>query len=319
MARRPPNRRAANLRAADPRSSGKGVSAKRFIVKASMAQQVHSQPAGNPPPGKLPQVKIRYCDAHLLVVEKPAGITTQRHAEERDWAEHRKDKAPTLEELLPRVLAAHLGWKTEAPPPVRRGPQLIRAKPPKLPAVIAVHRLDRDTSGLMVFARTPEAEHLLINQFKKHAVERVYTAVCLGAITKPLTIKTQLVRNRGDGKRGSLPSGETRDDAQPAITHIIPIATIGDRYSIIECKLETGRTHQIRIHLSEIGHALCGDKIYRSVGADGKPLTDQSNAPRHALHSGRLSFTHPITRADIKFSTPLPTELQQWLNRLRRE
>lgn len=271
------------------------------------------------PPATNQRVKIRFCDAHLIVVEKPAGVTTQRHAEERGWSDQRRDKALTLEEMLPKALAAHLGWKTEAPPPVRRGPQLIRARPPKLPKVIAVHRLDRDTSGLMIFARTVEAEHLLINQFKKHAVERIYTAVCLGRVTEPRTIETHFVRDRGDGKRGSLPPGEMREDSQRAVTHIRPIESIGDKYSVIECRLETGRTHQIRIHLSEIGHALCGDKIYRSIDARGAPIIDRSNAPRQALHSGRLRFVHPITKETIDLGMGMPLELKHWLDRLRKD
>jgi len=285
-------------------------------LKAGEVIKLHAQPLA--PPARSADLKIRFCDAHLLVVEKPAGLTTQRHFEERDWSAQRKDKLPTLEEMLPKVLAAHLGWNVPSGvSPVRRGPQLIRSKAPKLPRVIAVHRLDRDTSGLMIFARTPEAEHLLVKMFAKHDIDRIYTAVCLGAITEPQTIETQLVRDRGDGKRGSFRRGEERGDSQRAVTHIRPIEMIGGQYSIIECRLETGRTHQIRIHLSEIGHALCGDKIYRSIDAAGKPLVDRSAAPRQALHAGRLQFVHPATGRALEFTMPLPMDLQSWLAGVR--
>ncbi len=142
--------------------------------------------------------------------------------------------------------------------------------PPEL-QVFPVHRLDRETSGLMLFARTRVAEQKLTAMFRHHTIEREYVAVCTGKI-EPQTIRSHLIRDRGDGHRGSSVD-ESDEQGQVAVTHIIAaehIASVAapDGYSLIRCKLETGRTHQIRIHLAEAGHMLCGDKIYNRT-ADG--------------------------------------------------
>ncbi|HZL90988.1 MAG TPA: pseudouridine synthase [Pirellulaceae bacterium] len=302
-------------------------------------------------------VKVVFVDEHLVVVEKPAGVTTLRHAEERSWPARRKQLQPTLDELLPRVLAKHLGWRLTdtnssrqrggaRPLPGRRGRRTD--PPPRLPRVRAVHRLDRDTSGLMVFARTPSAEQALIRLFAKHKIDRAYLAVVHG-YPQEQTIDTLLVRDRGDGLRGSersevreqraegtgnrgeetgegqrkekpLPPGEggSRSDpgeGQRAVTHVRQIEPIGP-YSIVECRLETGRTHQIRIHLAEIGHMLCGEKTY-THHLGGRPQSDDSRAPRHALHAAELGFVHPITGQKLLFSSRWPKELAAWIARLR--
>jgi 23S rRNA pseudouridine1911/1915/1917 synthase len=184
----------------------------------------------------------------------------------------------------------------------------------QLPKVIAVHRLDRDTSGVMVFARTPAAEHNLVKQFKKHSNERVYRAVVHGHPAAQ-TFDTRFVRDRGDGQRGS--TTDTSDEsAERAVTHVRPIERLGD-YSLIECVLETGRTHQIRIHLSEAGHLLCGDPIYRKR-LNAPPIDDASGAPRLALHAARLAFDHPQTGERLDFEAPLPDDLERFVKQLRR-
>jgi 23S rRNA pseudouridine1911/1915/1917 synthase len=168
----------------------------------------------------------------------------------------------------------------------------------------------------MVFARTPEAEVSLIRLFSKHRIERAYLAVVHGH-PEAGTIETMLVRDRGDGLRGSVPSGDDPGDqpAQQAITHVKPLERIGD-YSLVECRLDTGRTHQIRIHLSERGHMLCGEKTYTHPPG-GRPQADASGAPRQALHAAELGFIHPVTGDTLHFKSPLPADLQQWLKRLR--
>jgi 23S rRNA pseudouridine1911/1915/1917 synthase len=123
----------------------------------------------------------------------------------------------------------------------------------------------------------------------------------------------------GDTESGDTESGGGGKQADPteqrAITHIRPIEKIGP-YSLIECQLETGRTHQIRIHLSEAGHLLCGDAIYCKL-ADGRLVQDQSGAPRQALHSATLSFQHPISEEKLEFKMPWPADLHRWLSSLR--
>jgi 23S rRNA pseudouridine1911/1915/1917 synthase len=297
-------------------------------IKPGDVVQVWQHPL--PPPVNEQSVRVRFVDQHLVIVEKPAGITTLRHAEERTWSADRKRRQPTLDELVPRAVARHLGWSLDEPEQrpkkaPHRGRREHRHLPQsggvKLPTVRAVHRLDRDTSGLMVFARTPEAESALIRLFSKHRIQRAYVAVVHGHPTAA-TIETQLVRDRGDGLRGTMPAdqppeAQAGNEPQQAITHIKPLEQIGG-YSLVECRLETGRTHQIRIHLSERGHMLCGEKIYTHP-LGGRPQSDPSGAPRQALHATELGFIHPLTSQPILFKSPFPPDLQQWLQRLRKQ
>jgi 23S rRNA pseudouridine1911/1915/1917 synthase len=158
-----------------------------------------------------------------------------------------------------------------------------------------------------------EAEQRLIRMFSRHEVQRAYVAVVHGHCDAE-TIDTWLVRDRGDGLRGSASSGDAAEGAQRAITHIRPMEFLKD-YTVLECRLETGRTHQIRIHLSEIGHRLCGEKIYTHAPG-GTPQPDSSGAPRQALHSAELAFAHPITGLTHKFRMALPVDLKKWLVQL---
>ncbi|MEX0712531.1 MAG: RluA family pseudouridine synthase [Pirellulales bacterium] len=258
------------------------------------------------PTAPLPReddVRIRYLDAHLVVVEKPSGMTSVRHAEERHWSSRRRQLQPTLEDLLPRVIAK----KSSRGAKGRRG-----AKPGKLPPVRPVHRIDRETSGLMVFARTPQAERHLVQQFRRHVTHRRYLAVAKGLV-QAQTIESQLVRDRGDGRRGSTTHGGM---GKRAVTHVRPIERLNG-YTLIECRLETGRTHQIRIHLAELGHPLCGETIYqRPLFGEAEP--DTSGAPRLALHAAELGLEHPTTGEQLEFKMPLPDDLARLVDRLRR-
>lgn len=254
------------------------------------------------PPGEQ-DVRLQYLDAHLVVVEKPAGVTSTRHAEERTWPQRRRQLRPTLEEMLPLIIAkvdSHVRRNKGVPPPVR-----------------AVHRLDRETSGLMVFARTVTAERELMQQFKRHTTTRRYIAVVRGRLESQ-TIESFLARDRGDGRRGSTPDPKA---GKRAVTHVRTIEHIelsrDEVYTLVECRLETGRTHQIRIHLAERGNPLCGEKVYNQP-LYIKPLEDRSGAPRVALHAAELGFVHPISGEDMRFEMPLPRDLSQFIDRLRR-
>jgi 23S rRNA pseudouridine1911/1915/1917 synthase len=273
--------------------------ARRVKEKEVVKVTAHAQ---KKPPDQE-QVKLRHLDPHIVVVEKPAGVTTVRHPEEDDWNDRRKQIQPTLDELLPKVIAREERHQQQGARRGQRG---------GLPPVRAVHRLDRDTSGLMVFARTVEAERHLGAQFKKHTILRVYRAIVHGRVSSPLRIESTLVRDRGDGRRGSAPS-----DGMPgkhAVTHVKPIET-SEYYSLVECRLETGRTHQIRIHLAEQGHILCGEKVYNRK-AFGEELHDVSGSPRVALHAMELGFVHPATNVQMKFVMPFPPELERVWKRL---
>ncbi|MGN6543734.1 MAG: RluA family pseudouridine synthase [Aureliella sp.] len=278
------------------------------------------------------QLRLPYVDEHLLVVEKPAGITSVWHQAERRMPARRRELQPTLEEMLPAAIAKAIGPPRSLRP---RGPAKGRRQkgPPERWPVFAVHRLDRDTSGLMLFARTRIAEQKLVSMFRGHRIQRQYWAVATGHVQSQ-TVRSYLVRDRGDGLRGSAPLAGPSDaeaasqafdkptaptrtgaEGQLAITHVELREALGN-YSIVRCRLETGRTHQIRIHLAELGHPLCGEKTYTRL-TDGTTLVDVSDAPRQALHAERLAFTHPLTGEQLDFHMPLPTDLKRWLQRLR--
>jgi 23S rRNA pseudouridine1911/1915/1917 synthase len=266
-------------------------------------------------PLEASDVVIRYRDEHLVVVEKPAGVNSLRHAEERDWPAHRRAMQPSLDELVNASLFGGQDAKPQRPQKTR-SPHPQRKRPAR--QVRPVHRLDRDTSGLMLFALSPEAEQRLEQMFAKHAIERIYRAVVYGHVTEAMTIESHFVRDRGDGLRGSVDS--PAEDSQRAVTHVTPIELFtsrsGEPYSIVECKLETGRTHQIRIHLAERGRRLCGEKMYNKPLGE-KPLPDVSGAPRQALHSARVKFDHPITGLRIQLQSDWPVDLAKWLRDLR--
>jgi 23S rRNA pseudouridine1911/1915/1917 synthase len=240
-----------------------------------------------------PRPIIRHADKHLVVVDKPAGLTTMRHAEEAAEFGPRGKRflPPTLADLLPGLLA--------------------RRSPHERTSVRAVHRLDKDTSGLVVFARTIEAERHLDGQFRAHTIERVYRAVVRGH-AKDARIESWLVRDRGDGRRGS---SAVPGHGQRAVTHVRVMERLGD-YTLIECRLETGRTHQVRIHLGEVGTPLCGERIYDRP-LHGKPLPDGSGTQRIALHAAVLGFDHPATGERRCWTSNLPKDLADLIERLR--
>ena len=267
-------------------------------LKAGDVVKVWSEPRAAP--ARTEDVRIRYLDAHLVVVEKPAGVTTLRHSEERDWSPRRRQLQPTLDEMLRQALARK-GLRPGREPGQRGKPLDLRA----------VHRLDRDTSGLIVFARTAATERRLTQMFREHDLHRLYQAIVLGRIEQQ-TVESSLVRDRGDGLRGSA---RLPDVGRRAVTHVRPLEHF-DGYTLVECRLETGRTHQIRIHLAEAGHVVCGEKVYHRP-LHGKPVEDPSGAERQMLHAAELGFTHPITGQELKFEMPLPADMARLLARLR--
>jgi 23S rRNA pseudouridine1911/1915/1917 synthase len=240
-------------------------------------------------------VVIRYLDADLVVVEKPAGISTVRHPRERDWSERRKALSPTLEDLVPPLIARKEGRPVKG----------------SLPRLRVVQRLDKETSGLVVFARRVAAERGLGKQFHAHTVVRRYLVVVPGTVTDQ-RIESRLVRDRGDGRRGST---TVPGVGKMAVTHVGVVERLPG-CTLLSCRLETGRTHQLRIHLAELGHPICGEKVYGA--RPGQPTRpDTSGAPRLALHAAELGFVHPGTGQAMHWTMPLPADLQQWLDWLR--
>ncbi len=172
-----------------------------------------------------------------------------------------------------------------------------------------VQRLDKETSGLLVYARTVDAERGLGGQFRAHTVKRHYLAVVSGRVTSG-TIRSNLVRDRGDGRRGSGPASAV---GKEAITHV-EVEEHFPGHTLVRCRLETGRTHQIRIHLAEQGHPVCGDKVY---GRKREETAESGSAPRLALHAAELGFLHPVTQEEMHWDMPLPPDLRDFVSSLR--
>jgi 23S rRNA pseudouridine1911/1915/1917 synthase len=255
-----------------------------------------------PKPHEGADIVLRHLDEHVVVVEKPAGINTVRHPAEREWGEQRKALTPTLEDLVPRRIS-------------------LTEKRPSSGRLRIVQRLDKETSGLVVFARSVLAERILGQQFHDHTVLRRYIAIAHGKV-RTGTIHTWLIRDRGDGRRGSAGNAlrgvpaEPREIGKEAITHVELLEELPGGYSRIACKLETGRTHQIRIHLAEQGHPICGDKVYIHR-PDGTLFPDRSGAPRLCLHAAELGFVHPASGENLHWEMPLPDDLETFLACLR--
>jgi 23S rRNA pseudouridine1911/1915/1917 synthase len=273
--------------------------------RLSAGETVSVLTAAMKPPPEAGALVVRLLDDHLVIVEKPAGILSVRNPEEAGWDERRKGRDPTLDELLqkrlprPRSKVVAADW---------------RVRP--------VHRLDRDTSGLTLYALSAVAEAKLIGLFARHEIERAYRAVVAGNLRAPVTYESYLVRDRGDGMRGTSRLGKDDPDAQRAVTHVRPVEHVRNDYTVVDCRLETGRTHQIRIHLSEAGHPLCGDPKYRGGTPKWKEprrllIEDHSGAPRQVLHSQRVEFVHPITGKALAFDAPWPADLAKWWAELR--
>lgn len=252
-------------------------------------------PRPSPQPHQHETVVIRYLDSHVVVVEKPAGMCSVRHPTERDWPARRKRLHPALEDMLPALIARKEG----------------RPRKGVLPRVRVVQRLDKETSGLIVFARTVTAEQSLGRQMRTHRVVRKYVAIAAGSVLAQ-QVCTRLVRDRGDGRRGSTTH---RELGKKAITHFEVLEQLPG-YTLLSCRLETGRTHQIRIHLAELGHPICGEKVY-NVRMNDDIIPDQSGAPRLALHAAELGFAHPATEEFLQWTMDLPPDLQTFLEHLR--
>jgi 23S rRNA pseudouridine1911/1915/1917 synthase len=237
--------------------------------------------------GVLAQEAIVYADSDVVVVNKPAGVLTVPYEEgDRDT-------------LIDQTRAALR----------RRG---ARGFDPELGIV---HRIDIDTTGLVMFTRNLAAKRHLSQQFRAHTVHRRYVALVHG---QPIgrTFDTQLLRDRGDGLRGSWGHfrkgrGAPPPDAQRAITHVRMLERF-ERASLVECMLETGRQHQIRIHLSEAGHPLLGERVY--IRDFREPRIE---APRPMLHARELGFVHPRNGRALRFECAPPEDFEAVLTRLR--
>ena len=237
----------------------------------------------------LPEDALIFVDHDLAVVIKPPGVETV------PYDENKRDTTSLLAMTLQSLIDTQR----------RRGGTVQRG-------LGVVQRLDKETSGVLVFPRTHAARKALQGQFRRHAITRRYVALVRGIPTEQ-SIETQLVANRGDGRRGSWRGGgKPPPEARRAITHISVLEAFNDA-ALVECRLETGRQHQIRIHLSELGHPLFGDRIYRARNAPNAPAPSR----RTMLHAASLGFTHPSDGRPMHFVAPTPPDMAQLLHSLR--
>jgi 23S rRNA pseudouridine1911/1915/1917 synthase len=215
---------------------------------------------------------IVYEDRHVVVAEKPAGMSS---------VPYQRGERETLMDAVRRE------WRTR---PTGKVPAAARV-------LHVVHRLDKDSSGVLVYARTRLAERALQMQFRRREVSRVYLCLAHGRVEDG-TIESRLLPDRGDGLRGAAPVGSSGGKA--AITRVRVLQTF-ERASLCEARLETGRTHQIRIHLAESGHPLVGERVYvRDFQAGGGRLIP---SPRLMLHAATLAFDHPAEKRRISIES----------------
>lgn len=251
-----------------------GATAKRSATLATGARVVVPAPPApeRAPTPPVPPVRLR--DEHLLVVAKPAGLVVH------PGAGHHGD---TLVDAL-RAAAVPLAPGTG----------------PERPGI--VHRLDRDTSGLLVVASTAAARDGLIDQLRARTVERRYLALVRGTMPSTVgTVDAPIGRHPTDRQRFACVEG-----GRAARTHWRVLdSTVDGRVSLLECRLETGRTHQIRVHLQAVGHPVLGDDRY----GDTTALATDVGIPRLALHAAVLGFEHPVTGAPVRCTEPLPADL----------
>jgi 23S rRNA pseudouridine1911/1915/1917 synthase len=251
---------------------------KRHLLAEGESVEVRPAP---PPASRLePEdvpLTVRYEDDHLLVVDKPAGVVVHPGAGHRGGT--------LVHGLLARDIAG--------------------GRDPARPGI--VHRLDRDTSGLMVVARSDRAHRRLQRMIRERLVDRRYLALVHGAPPPALTIDRTVGRDRRVRTRMAVGAADGRE----AVTHLRRLEDLG-RFSLLEARLDTGRTHQIRAHLESVGHPVVGDRVY---GRRPQAL----GLERHFLHACRLAFPHPLTGAPVEVESALPDDLGRALALARRE
>ncbi|MEQ8773271.1 MAG: RluA family pseudouridine synthase [Erythrobacter sp.] len=240
-------------------------------------------------PQDIPLV-IAHEDEHLIVVDKPAGMVVH-------------PAAGNAEGTLVNALLHHCNGSLSGIGGVAR------------PGI--VHRIDKDTSGLLVVAKTNAAHEGLAAQFAEHSVHRRYLAVTAG-IPRPAEgrIEGRIGRSHADRKKMAALSPDS-SRGKHAVTHYRVLRSFCEA-ALIECRLETGRTHQVRVHCASIGHALLGDPVYARTPKPLRPLLARLGFARQALHAAELGFVHPVLRKKVHFEAVLPPDMQELIDELDR-
>ena len=242
------------------------------------------EPAHNEPQD-IP-LRVVFEDEHLLVVDKPAGLVVHPAAGNRDGT-------------LVNALLHHCGGSLSGIGGVAR------------PGI--VHRIDKDTSGLLVVAKTDVAHVGLAKQFAAHSIERRYLAIVSGVPRVAAgTVDAALARSSANRKKIAIVEPGR---GKHAITHWRRLTVLRDA-ALVECRLETGRTHQVRVHMASLGHPLLGDPAYGRAGKVHRKLLDELNFHRQALHATELGFIHPVTKHRLSFASAMPADMQELFDAL---
>ena len=252
----------------------------RIIIAAAMPAEAV--------PEDIP-LTIAYEDQHLIVVDKQAGMVVH-------------PAVGNISGTLVNALLHHCRGRLSGINGVAR------------PGI--VHRIDKDTSGLLVVAKSDAAHEGLAVQFAAHTVHRRYIAVCAGHPSPPEgTIDARVGRSDADRKKMTvLPNNSSR--GKSAVTHYKVIERL-DGAAVIECRLETGRTHQVRVHCASIGHPLLGDPAYGRTPKSLRPVLERTGFARQALHAAELGFQHPVTGEIVQFRSDLPADMAELIDQLR--
>ena len=224
---------------------------------------------------------IVFEDEHLLVIDKPAGLVVH-------------PAAGNLDGTLVNALLHHCAGKLSGIGGVAR------------PGI--VHRIDKDTSGLLVVAKTDVAHEGLARQFAAHSIDRRYLAIVTGLPkTGGGVIDAPLARSATNRKKIAVVEGNR---GRRAVTHWKQLELLKDA-ALVECRLETGRTHQVRVHMASMGHPLVGDPVYGRAGKTHGKLLKELGFRRQALHAAELGFTHPVRKSRLSFSSPMPPDMEE--------
>jgi 23S rRNA pseudouridine1911/1915/1917 synthase len=256
----------------DPATKVKGD--ERFTLAIPDPVPAHNEPQEIPLP-------IVYEDEHLLVIDKPAGLVVHPAAGNRDGT-------------LVNALLHHCGGSLSGIGGVAR------------PGI--VHRIDKDTSGLLVIAKHDKAHEGLAKQFASHSIDRRYLAIVSGVPRQAEgTVDAPLARSPQNRKKIAIVSAGR---GKRAVTHWKRLELLNDA-ALVECRLETGRTHQVRVHMASIGHPLVGDPVYGRGKSGHRKLLNQLDFKRQALHAAHLGFIHPVTKGRLSFDSALPSDMQE--------
>jgi 23S rRNA pseudouridine1911/1915/1917 synthase len=229
---------------------------------------------------------IAYEDEHLIVIDKPAGLVVHPAAGNYDGT-------------LVNALLHHCGGSLSGIGGVAR------------PGI--VHRIDKDTSGLMVAAKTDRAHEGLAAQFARHSIDRRYRAI-VGGRPDPSagTVDAPLARSAANRQKMAIVTGER---GKRAVTHYRLVQPLREA-SLVECRLETGRTHQVRVHMASLGHPLLGDPVYGRTRPAHRALLERLGFRRQALHAAHLGFDHPVTSSALSFESKIPADMQELFSEL---